>query len=318
VKGDEMPLSSIHFLLSYACTYECDHCFLYSSPSAKGTFTVGALDAAFDQIAQCPGITSVCFEGGEPFLYYPLLLYGVKKAKEMGLGVDIVTNCYWAVDGETAVVSLKPFADLGVESITVSEDEFHCGKLPPNHLSGEETMPSFARHAAKELGISDGTITIDEPTVETPASGVHTPGEEIVGGGVRFRGRAVEVLAKDLPGKPAGTYRECPDEDIVDPKRLHLDPYGDLHICQGLIVANINTKSLKDFVAECDPLKHPVLKGLMERGPYRLGVLSGLINSEDEGEYVDACHLCYLARKGMRSKYPNLLGPPGVYGEGWE
>ena len=32
-------LSAIHILLTYACTYECDHCFLHCSPNAKGTFS---------------------------------------------------------------------------------------------------------------------------------------------------------------------------------------------------------------------------------------------------------------------------------------
>ena len=32
-------LTGIHFLLTYSCTSECDHCFLYCSPNAKGTFT---------------------------------------------------------------------------------------------------------------------------------------------------------------------------------------------------------------------------------------------------------------------------------------
>lgn len=34
-------LTGIHFLLTYACNFECDHCFVYGGPRAKGTFTVG-------------------------------------------------------------------------------------------------------------------------------------------------------------------------------------------------------------------------------------------------------------------------------------
>ena len=33
-------LNGIHFLLTYMCNSECDHCFLYSDPRAKGTFTL--------------------------------------------------------------------------------------------------------------------------------------------------------------------------------------------------------------------------------------------------------------------------------------
>ena len=45
-----MKLSGIHFLLSYCCTYECDHCFVWSSPKASGTMTLAqikALSAAY-------------------------------------------------------------------------------------------------------------------------------------------------------------------------------------------------------------------------------------------------------------------------------
>jgi hypothetical protein len=313
-----MALNSIHFLLSYACTYECDHCFLYSSSSAKGTFTVGALDRALGQISLCPEIDSVCFEGGEPFLYYPVLLYGVRKAKEMGLKIDIVTNCFWALDVDTGVFALEPFAELGIESITVSDDEFHCAENKPGEPSKEDSLASSARIAAQKLGIAEGTITIDKPAIESPPDYEHTPGEEIVGGGVRFRGRAVEKLVEGLPGKPAGRYDECPDEDLADPKRLHLDAYGNLHICQGVVIGNINETPLRELMLNYAPEKHPILHPLQAGGPFQLGLVAGIVESPDEGSFVDACHLCYLARKELRAKYPDLLGPAGVYGEEWD
>jgi hypothetical protein len=33
-----------------------------------------------------------------------------------------------------------------------------------------------------------------------------------------------------------------------------------------------------------------------------------------EDGYVDACHLCYEARSALRERFPELLGPPTVYG----
>ena len=29
-------LTGIHFILTYTCNFECDHCFLYCSPKSKG------------------------------------------------------------------------------------------------------------------------------------------------------------------------------------------------------------------------------------------------------------------------------------------
>ena len=38
-------LDGIHFLVTYRCTYACDHCFVWSSPDAEGTMTRGAAHA---------------------------------------------------------------------------------------------------------------------------------------------------------------------------------------------------------------------------------------------------------------------------------
>jgi len=36
-------LTGLHFLLTYTCNFECDHCFVYSRPGAKGTFTIAQI-----------------------------------------------------------------------------------------------------------------------------------------------------------------------------------------------------------------------------------------------------------------------------------
>ena len=35
-----MHLSSLHILLTYQCTLECDHCFVWGSPWQSGTLTL--------------------------------------------------------------------------------------------------------------------------------------------------------------------------------------------------------------------------------------------------------------------------------------
>ena len=42
-----MKLEGLHILLTYQCTYECDHCFVWGSPWQTGTLT-------FEQIEQYP------------------------------------------------------------------------------------------------------------------------------------------------------------------------------------------------------------------------------------------------------------------------
>ena len=72
-------IKGLHFLLTYECNYECDHCFLYSSPRAGGTFTLEQIEAALREAARLDSVRTIYFEGGEPFLYHPYCLPGCGK-----------------------------------------------------------------------------------------------------------------------------------------------------------------------------------------------------------------------------------------------
>ena len=150
-------LTGVHFLLTYTCLYECDHCFLHCGPSAEGTFSIEQLRDVFEQMDALGTIDNVYFEGGEPFLYYPLLVEGVRMAKNRGLTVGLVTNAYWATTEESAKLWLAPLKDLGIDYISVSDDEFHSGDQT-------QTPAQRAAAAAKSLGIGSGIICIEQPT----------------------------------------------------------------------------------------------------------------------------------------------------------
>ena len=90
-----MKLNGLHILLTYQCTYECDHCFVWGSPWQTGTLTLEQIEQILQQAKEA-GVTSIYFEGGEPFLYYAILVKAVRKAADMGFSVGIVSNAYWA------------------------------------------------------------------------------------------------------------------------------------------------------------------------------------------------------------------------------
>src|SRR5207302_10933540 len=98
-----MKLTGLHFLLTYQCTFECEHCFGWGSPRQHGTMTLPHIRQFLQQAAEAGTIKSVAFEGGEPFLYYATLLGAVQLAHSMGFGVSLVSNTYWASDLEDAV-----------------------------------------------------------------------------------------------------------------------------------------------------------------------------------------------------------------------
>ncbi|MHA2344995.1 MAG: 4Fe-4S cluster-binding domain-containing protein [Candidatus Hodarchaeales archaeon] len=61
-------VSSVHFLFTYTCLFECDHCFLYCSPSSEGTFTHKQMEEVFSDLKNIKTLSIIYFEGGEPFL----------------------------------------------------------------------------------------------------------------------------------------------------------------------------------------------------------------------------------------------------------
>jgi hypothetical protein len=160
--------------------------------------------------------------------------------------------------------------------------------------------PQNALVAAKWLNIPTGMISIEQPAEEA--------GE---GGAVMYRGRAVEKLAEKATPHPWEHFDTCPHEDMREPGRIHLDPFGNLHVCQGLVIGNLFEKPLKQICEEYDAERHPICGPLLEGGP---AALVTEYNLPHASRYADACHLCYETRKTLRYRFTTLLTPNQMYG----
>ena len=126
-----------------------------------------------------------------------------------------------------------------------------------------------------------------------------------------FRGRAVEKLTVGLPTKNWKEFTECPYENLESPGRVHVDAYGNLHICQGISMGNVWETPLSILDNTWNSASHPVCGPLVKSGPAQL-IREYSIDHEDE--YVDACHCCYQIRKSLLERFPQYLTPPQVYG----
>src|SRR5512142_2586261 len=272
-----MKLDGLHILLTYQCTYECDHCFVWGSPWQTGTLTLQQIEQILLQAKEAR-VTSIYFEGGEPFLYYGILVQGVRKAADMGFSVGIVSNAYWANSVADAEEWLRPFVGR-LADFTVSSDLFHC-----EEVMGER--PQNALVAAKWLNIPTGMISIAQPDEEAQ----QTHGQIQDQGAVMYRGRAVEQLVERATKYPWEGFDSCSHEDLREPGRVHVDPLGNLHICQGLVIGNLFEKPLKQICEEYDADAHPICGPLLEGGP---AALVTEYNIPHSSSYVDACHLCY-------------------------
>jgi MoaA/NifB/PqqE/SkfB family radical SAM enzyme len=253
------------------------------------------------QASKMEGLEWIYFEGGEPFLHYPLLMRGVQQATALGFHVGIVTNAYWATTEADSELWLKPLSDL-IEDLTISSDDYHAGQSEAHTVANALTT-------AKRLGIPTGLISVAQPE-EMPAILAQAPGTEDRSA-VLYRGRAAARLVSRATLQPWETFTSCPHEDLRNPGRVHLDPFGNLHICQGISIGNVFERSLRDICANYDVENHPICGPLLRGGPVGLVQECDLTHAEN---YADACHLCYSARKSLRERYPVQLTPHQMYG----
>jgi len=296
-------LTQIHVLLTYQCTWACDHCFLYCSPDTAGTFTGTRLKALLDQAEAVGTIEWIYFEGGEPFLYYPLLLQGLRMARDRGFRTGIVTNGYWATSPEDAEVWLRPLAALDVSDLSMSDDAFHGG--------GEAAPVKAAIAAAQRLELPVKVIRIDRRTDDHAAESAVRKGAVIEGGPVRFRGRAADRLTEGQPRYDADEFDSCPYEDLRTPDRVHVDAFGAVQVCQGMSIGNVWETPLRQIMEQYDADAHPICGPMLAGGPALLARKQGV--PADAG-YVDACHLCFETRRALLDRFPQALTPRQAYG----
>jgi hypothetical protein len=295
-----MHLSGLHLLLTYQCIFECDHCFVWGSPRQVGTMRLSDIREILQQAGALGTIEWIYFEGGEPFLYYPVLVRGVEEAARRGFQVGVVTNAYWATGLEDALEWLAPFAGK-VQDLSVSSDLYHWDEP----LSRQAQA---ACQAAERLNIPVGVISVAQPgSAEMAAVGQLPAGES----GVMYRGRAAEKLAAQAPQQAGDCLAECPHEDLREPGRVHVDPYGNVHICQGISLGNVFVTPLREMCSAYAPESHPIVGPLLEGGPCELARRYGVPHPDG---YADACHMCYEVRVALRGRFPEILMPDNMYG----
>jgi hypothetical protein len=228
----------------------------------------------------------------------------LQEAVNLGFSVEILSNCYWATSSEDAIEWLHPIAAARNVKLSLSSDLYH----------GESWEIEEVRNAVKAanaLNIKAGVISVKHPEVQVPNS------SEIEGAKVDFwelmhRGRAFSKLTEKTSRKPWREFTKCPYEDFVKQERVHIDPFGYVHVCQGISIGNAWQKPFSKIIEDYNPYENPILEPLIRGGPVAL--IERFSLSHDEG-YADACHLCFAARFMLRNKYPDILTPKQMYGE---
>jgi len=297
-------LEGVHFLLTYKCNLECDHCFVWSSPEAEGTFRLEQVRNVLKEAKKLKTVDYISIEGGEPFLYYPVMVKAVEEAVNLDFHVEILSNCYWATCYEDAVEWLIPIAEAKNVELTLSSDLYHGDSWVIREVEN-------AVRAAKTLGIKTGILAVKCPHADVPCPSqierVKVDLWELM-----YKGRAFSKLTEKASKKPWREFTKCPYEDFTKQERVHIDPFGYVHVCQGISIGNAWQKPFSKIIEEFNPYENPILEPLIRGGPVALVEKFNLPHDEF---YADACHLCYAARLLLRNRYPEILTPNQMYGE---
>lgn len=318
-----MRISGFGLHLTDRCNARCLHCAYHCAPGVNGIISFEQARSYLQEMADQP-LELVSISGGEPCLYFGLVIQVVREARRLGVpGIWVFTNGYWATSQTTATSRLARLKEAGMTRLCLSADAFHQPFVPPVYVS-------HAIVAARQLGLE---IVLDvrflgPPEENNPANRVtreilrqlgDLTGVEIWRGQPWYVGRAADLIAAQAgirAGIPSGP---CPGlwsaGTLENPGGVDVDSHGEVTLCPGLSIGTTKERSLSRILAEYEPQQHPIIRELVASGPAGLAQMAQWQGYMPRSGYVDECHLCYDVRQFLRPWYPKELAPEICYQE---
>ena len=310
-------------LLTYRCTLACPHCLFSCTPRHPRRFHDVERGIRYLRMLRATD-RCVHIAGGEAMLEYETVLAICRGASRYGAAPHFIeTNATWCTNTAKVHARLTELRDAGVRGLYISADPFHLAFYP---------VDRYLRcyEAAAELFGQRNVAA--EPLTKEQLLGMQRVGrdparltEYVRGSPPRMVGRAGEVLAQYLPARPiADLVRDHMWHDAppgmscaweFSPQtmwEIHLDPYGNVQTCCGVILGNVEHTPFGELMAAGFATDNPIITALREQGPVGLLHLAEGLGYRRE-QYVQKCHLCWRVRKFLRPHYPDTLGPDEIY-----
>ena len=312
-------------LFTYRCTIACKHCLFNCSPAQPPVrTTLGDGLNFFRQLRGTDRVVHVA--GGEAIIYYDELVTMWRAAQEMGIAPHFFeTNASWCVTDEITRKRYGELRQAGAKGVLISCDPYHLAHVPPSSFQR-------ARRIALEVFGRENVITSDaSPADLTRMVGIGRSdellGEYTRGHPPRLVGRAGQELAGYLPERPIGDlehdelWHPSPSRDgscrsEFDPDEMwevHIDPYGNVQTCCGIIIGNAHETSLPDLMGNGFN-SNELVNVVREEGPFGLLKLAVELGFQPRDGYPQKCNLCWEVRKFLRPHFPGVLGPDEIYG----
>lgn len=309
-------------MLTYKCTASCALCYYNCSPQSGGLISIqNAIDIWQGLIDLAGGNARVHLTGGEPFLYYDLVKDILRLADKNSLTPldSLETNGYWAVDDKIVESRLIELDRMGMERLKVSWDPFHAEYIPESNirrlvdigsrvLGDSRLQVRWGSYLQQAVNISD----LDEK--QKIGMFIKAMGDYPV----RITGRAAEKLGDAVADK---TVEEISDKtcknSFLSAKGIHVDPYGNVFsgLCSGIVIGNINDKSLVEIWQKFDPENSDITGTLFRHGPVGLLDQAVMLGYKTRDFYAGKCHLCTDIRQFFfdNGMYKLIINPAECY-----
>ncbi|MBU7003922.1 MAG: radical SAM protein [Theionarchaea archaeon] len=312
-------------LYTYRCTISCKHCLFNCSPDQPPVRT--SHEDGLDFLEQLRATDRVVhIAGGEAMIYYDDLIALWSEANEGGIAPHFFeTNASWCTDDEIAMARYRELKESGAKGVLISCDPYHLAHVK---------IDSFLRarkYAVKEFGRENVITSYATPEelerVRAVGKSEELLAEHVRNGPPNLVGRAGAELSRYLPDRPIEELRydglwhpaDITDGTCIsefDPNEMweiHIDPYGNVQTCCGILVGNARQSSLEEMMGS-GFAGNEIVRIVRERGPFGLLDLATGLGYEARKGYPQKCNLCWEVRKYLRPHFPDILGPDEIYG----
>ncbi|MHB1458408.1 MAG: radical SAM protein [Armatimonadota bacterium] len=310
-------------LFTYRCTIACKHCLFNCSPAKPSVHT--SLPDAIEYLRQLHAVDRVIhIAGGEAMMFYPQLLEICREANIEGIAPHFIeTNASFAVNDQVTSDRLLELKDAGVQGLLISADPYHQRFCPPDRyfrcfntaveVFGDKNVAG-AKLSMEQLeklcDIGRDPVKLVEFTRENPPMLVGRAGDAL---SICFADRPVDTLLDEMWHGGAGRI-DCRQE--FDPEtmwEIHIDPYGNIQTCCGIIVGNAKETPLPELMATGFLGQSPIVDTVYHGGPKALLDLAISYGYTPRSGYPQKCGLCWEVRLFLRQFFPETIGPDEIY-----
>jgi organic radical activating enzyme len=312
-------------LFTYRCTIACKHCLFNCSPQQPPVRA--SLSDSLEFLGQLSATDRVVhIAGGEPMIFYNELLAIWRAADRKGLSPHFFeTNASWCTSNALTRRRLSCLRKAGAQGVLISCDPYHQASVPARsflrarriaaEVFGERNVMA---HNPSRSDVQRMVEVGRSETLLAAHASRHPP---------RLVGRAGEELARHLPDRPIESLKgdalwhgkgpedgSCRTEfDPDEMWEIHIDPYGNIQTCCGIILGNAHRTPLPDLM-ETGFAHNELARIVRDHGPFGLLRIAVERGYRPRDGYPQKCNLCWEVRKFLRPHFPEQLGPDEIYG----